>query len=270
MMRLAFEIAFMNTVFPSGGVSGFSYISLRLRDENISAGKASLVQMMRFVLIFIGFQVLLSLGVLLLAIDGRANNLLILVASSLATLLLVGTFLLAYIIGSKERINSFFTFLTRIINRLIYVVRPKHPETINIDQVKKMFTELHENYLQLKSNWLALIKPLRNAFLSSLFEITTLYVVYLAYGETVNPGAVIIAYAVANFAGLISILPGGAGVYEALMTTVMAAGGVPAAVSLPVTVTYRVMTMIIQVIPGYWFYHKALQSEPEPIYHDDE
>ena len=45
------------------------------------------------------------------------------------------------------------------------------------------------------------------------------------------------------------------------MTAVLSAGGVPAAVSLPVTVMYRVVNTLIQVPPGYYFYHKALQDD---------
>jgi uncharacterized protein (TIRG00374 family) len=82
----------------------------------------------------------------------------------------------------------------------------------------------------------------------------------MAFGEFVNPGAVIIAYAVANFAGLISVLPGGVGVYEALMTAVLAAAGIPAALSLPVTVMYRILNSAIQLIPGYYFYQKNLHN----------
>jgi uncharacterized protein (TIRG00374 family) len=92
-------------------------------------------------------------------------------------------------------------------------------------------------------------------------EILAVYVVYIAFGHWVNPGAVILAYAVANFAGLISVLPGGVGIYEALMTATLAAAGVPAAVSIPVTVMYRVLNITIQVIPGYFFYHKALHKD---------
>ncbi len=266
MLRLTGELTFVNTVFPSGGVSGFSYISFRLRGADISTGKATLVQMMHFVLIFIGFQALLFGGLLVLAIGGQANDVAILVSGSLATLLLIGTLLLAYIIGSQRRIDAFFTIVTRGVNRLIHIFRRNHPETINIMKAKEAFTELHENYMHLKRNLRSLRQPLFFAILSTCCEILTIYVVYLAFGQWVNPGAVIIAYAVANFAGLISILPGGIGVYEALMTAVLSAGGIPAAISLPVTVMYRVINMLIQIAPGYWFYHRALHTEP--IHHD--
>ncbi len=84
--------------------------------------------------------------------------------------------------------------------------------------------------------------------------------VFVAFGHWINPGSVILAYAVANFAGLVSVLPGGVGIYEALMTAVMVAGGVPAALSLPVVVMYRVLSTIMQLPPGYYLYHKNLQK----------
>jgi uncharacterized protein (TIRG00374 family) len=86
-------------------------------------------------------------------------------------------------------------------------------------------------------------------------------VVYVAFGHWVNLGAIIVAYSLANFAGLVSVLPGGVGVYEALMTTVLVATGIPLALSLPVTIMYRVLSSLVQLPPGYYFYHKALHQD---------
>lgn len=261
LVRFSYELNFINTVFPSGGVSGFSYISYRMKNEGVSTAKATLVQIMRFFLVFVTFQILLFVGLIALALGGQANDLIILVAGSLSTLLLISTLGFGYIIGSKSRINAFFTQITRGINRLIRIVRPKHPETINITKVKSVFTELHENYLHIKRNRSALKKPLFFALMANVTEIASIYTVYIAFGELVNPGAVILAYAVANFAGLVSVLPGGVGIYEALMTGVLVAGGVPAALSLPVTVMYRVLSMLIQLPPGYFSYQKNLHAD---------
>ena len=262
MYRLALELIFVNNVFPSGGVSGFSYLTLRMRDEGISTAKATLVQMMRFILLFIGFQVLLFVGLVMLAIGGRANDFILLMSGMLATLILVATLLIAFVIGSKSRIKAFLTFLTKVLNGIIHIFRRKHPETINIDKAKKAIIELHENYMMLRRNLRALRRPLGFALLTSVSEILTIYVVYVAFSQWVNPGAIILAYAVANFAGLVSVLPGGIGIYEALMTAVLAAGGVPPSVSLPVTVMYRVLNMSIQIPSGYFFYHRTLHAKP--------
>ncbi len=260
MLRTVSELNFVNNVFPSGGISGFSYFGLHMKKQGINTGQATLVQMMRFALIFISFQILLFVGLIMLAIGGRVSNLTILVAGSLATLLGVMTILVGYIVGSKQRINAFFTFLTRILNRIIQTVRPKHPETINVARVRSIFTDLHENYVLLKSKYKEVKRPLMYALLANAAEILTIYVVYGAFGHWVNLGAVIIAYAVANFAGLVSVLPGGVGIYEALMTAVLAASGVPPGVSIPVTVMYRILNMLLQLPVGYYFYHKTVTS----------
>lgn len=262
MFRLSLELNFVNTVFPSGGVSGFSYLSLRMKDEGVSTAKATLVQTLRFILVFVSFQILLFLGLIMLAIGGKASNMAILVAGSIATLAAVLTVGLAFVIGSKRRINDFFTLVTRALNRIIRIARPNNPETINISKARETFTELHENYMFIRSDFSVLKKPMAYALLANLAEVGVIYTVYIAFGQLVNPGAVIIAYAVANFAGLVSVLPGGIGIYELLMTGVLAAGGIPPSVSLPVTVMFRVLNMLVQLPPGFYFYQKNLHADP--------
>ncbi len=261
MLRVTLELNFINNVFPSGGVSSFSYFGLRMKDAEIQTSKSALVQLAKFLTVFISFQLLLIIGLFLLALEGKANSVTILVAGSLATLLLVATFALAFIIGSKTRINGFFTFITRFINRVIHIFRRSHPETINVARVRDMFTQLHENYLLLKSNYRALRRPFLWSLVANITEILTIYTVYVAFGQFVNPGAVILAYAVANFAGLISVLPGGVGIYEALMTAVLAAAGVNPALSIPVTIMYRILNMSIQLPLGYYYYNKNMHRK---------
>lgn len=260
MFRFSLELNFVNHVFPSGGVSGISYFSLRTKSLGISATKGTLAQLMKYSLIFISFQILLLVGLLSLAIAGKASNITILVSASLTTLLVVGTMIAVYILESHARIRSFLTFATKAINKAIHLVRPKAPETINISRAQETFEELHENYLIFKKNWRALKAPMRYALLANLTEVLTIYVVYIAFGEYVNIGAVILAYAVANFAGLVSVLPGGIGIYEGLMTAVLATAGVPPELSIPVTIMYRVLSMTLQLSPGYFFYHKAVRG----------
>lgn len=259
LYRMSLELNFVNHVFPSGGVTGISYFGLRLRrGDKLTAGKATLVHIMKLALTFLSFEVLIVFGLLALSIMGRVSNLTIMVAATLSTLLLVGTAGFAYIVGSQHRINSFFTSLTKLLNRAIQLVRPSHPETINISQARRLFDDFHGNYRAIKDNYTQLKRPFWYALLANATEIMALYVVYIAFAEFVNIGAVIIAYAVANFAGLVSVLPGGVGIYEALMTAVLVSAGVPPGVSLPVTVMYRVVNTLIQIPPGYYFYQKAL------------
>ncbi len=258
MFKVTLELNFVNNVFPSGGAAGFSYFGLKMREFGVNAATATLVQVMRFITSFISFQILIFVALLVLSIFDSASNLMILVGSFLGTMLLVGTLLVAYIVGSRSRIDGFFTFLTKALNRVIQLVRPHHPETINIASARKMFFELHQNYLVLKKEYRRLKRPLGNAMLVSIGEVATLYSVFLAFGFALNPGAVIIAYAIANFAGLISVLPGGVGIYEGLMIGVFAAAGVSPAISIPAVIMYRILTMVVQLPIGYYFYHQTI------------
>lgn len=254
MFRTVLELNFVNHVFPSGGVSGFSYFSAAMWQKRVSTAKSTLVQTMRFVFTFISFQMLLFVALLLLAIDGKANNFMLLVAAMVATGLVFATVGIIFIISSKKRIKGFFTFLTKAINKLIAVIRPHRTETINVSKARALFNEFHEDYLVLRNNISQLKQSLLHGMGVNLTEILTVYVVFLAFGEFANLGVVILAYAVANFAGLISPLPGGAGVYEALMVGVLTAGGVTVAVGLPVVIMYRVICVVLQLpVGGYWY-----------------
>ncbi len=260
MFRFTIELNFVNHILPSGGISGISYFNVRARSVGVSTSQASLAQLIRLLLLYISFQPLLILGLFFLALRGHVNDLILIVTSSIITLLIVGTLAGIYIIESRSRINAFLTAVTKILNKLVHFIRPKHPETISIDRAQAGFNELHDNYKIIKKNWRQLRMPFVYTFMANVSEVATLYVVYIAFGRLVNVGAVILAYAVANFAGLISVLPAGIGIYEGLMTAVLVATGIPAPLSIPVTIMYRVINMLLQLTPGYYFYQKAVAS----------
>ncbi len=261
MLKVTLEINFVNNVFPTAGVSGFSYFGVRMKEFKVSAGTSTTVQLMRFVSVFLSFQVLLIFGLIALAVEGRASNFVILIASSLVTLLAVGTLVLVYIVSDKKRINSFMVFLAKIINWLLHKLHLGGRESIKLHKVEELFGELHENYIFMRGRITSLKEPLGYALAANIFDVATIYTVYLAFGAPINIGAVIIAYAIANFAGLISVLPGGIGIYEGLTTAVLLATGVPASISIPVVIMFRVLSMLMQLPIGYYFYHKNLNRK---------
>lgn len=260
LFRTSLELNFVNQVFPSGGVTGISYFGVRLRNGEITGGRATLVQIMKLGLLFLSFEVLLLVGLFLLALENQANNMVILATSSISTLLVVGTFGFIAIIGSRKRIHNTFVYTARSINGLIRWVRPNRPETINIGRFEGSVLELHNNFMLIKSRYRELRGPFLWALMVNITEVLKIYVVYLAFGEWVNLGAIVLAYSVANFAGLVSVMPGGVGIYEALMTGVLAAAGIPARLSIPVTVMYRVLSTLIQLPIGYYFYNRTLRQ----------
>src|SRR5581483_5569925 len=198
MFRLTLELNFVNHVLPSGGVSGISYFSLRGRDYGISTAKSTLAQIIKTFLLFISFQPLLVLGLLLLSMRGHVNDLVMLVATSIITLLVVGTLLGLYVIESRRRINSTLTYITKFLNNLVRVVRHDKTDVFDINNAQKAFNELHDNYQVIKKDWKGLKRPFFYMLVANITEVGAVYVVYIAFGQLVNVGAVILAYAVAN------------------------------------------------------------------------
>jgi uncharacterized protein (TIRG00374 family) len=265
LYKASLELNFVNHVFPSGGVTGLSYFSLRMRKGNeLTPGKASLIHLIKLTLYVVAYEIILIFGVCALAVMGRANDIVILVASSLSTLLVVCTLFFAYIVGSKKRINSFFTYITKILNHIIGTFRPKNKEIINIASARNLFDDFHNNYQDIKHNFSSLKSPFYYSLVADLTEIAAAYVVYIAFGKLINVGAVILAYGIANFAGLISVVPGGFGIYEGLMTAVLASTGVPPGVSLPATIMYRFLNTLIQIPPGYYLYQRNFKRNKQP------
>lgn len=259
MWSIVMELNFVNHVFPSGGVSGFSYLSLRLKQLNISTAKSTLAQLLRFGLTFTSFLILLFVGMLLLALGRHTSPLIVLVSSSVAFMTLFGVIVAGFIISDEKRIKAFVGLLPKVVNKIISKVRRHNRDTINMAKVEETLTDLHKDYVMLSADWRKLKRPFLWAMMVNLTDLLTIYSVYLAFGSYVNIGALIIAYAVANFAGLIAILPGGVGIYEGLMTATLASAGVNKALALSATVVYRVLNMSFSLPIGYYLYNRALK-----------
>jgi len=261
LLKIAFEMNFVNNVFPSGGVSGFGYLGVRLRKEGVPASKSTLTQVTRHSLTFISFVIYLGLALLLLSVFGSASRLMVLISSTIIFLVITGAGLLIYLISSQKRVMSFSAVLPRLVNRIVRTLRRNKKETIDVARVERLFSDLSDDYQHVRRNWKQLKQPFIWTMLMNFTELATIFVVYLAFGSVVNPGAIIIAYAVANLAGLISVLPGGVGVYEGLMTAVLTSAGVPKALAISATLVYRITNMVLFLPVGFVFYQIALRKK---------
>ncbi len=261
MCKISLELNFVNHVFPSGGVSGFSYLSLRLKQYGIPTAKSTLAQILRFALTFISFLILLVFALIALSFSDSVGGLALVISSVIIISTIFATFIGAYIISKPSRIKAFVSWLPKAINSAArFFGRDKSSSLIDMNKVEDTLEDLHKDYIVLKRD-MGLVKNLFWwALIINITEVLTIYMVYVSFGQLINPGALILAYAVANFAGLIAILPGGVGVYEGLMTATLASTGVPRALALSATVIYRVLSMIFFLPIGYFFYLRAIKK----------
>ncbi|MGH7237684.1 MAG: hypothetical protein ACREGF_04065, partial [Candidatus Saccharimonadales bacterium] len=149
LFKASLELNFVNNVFPSGGVSGISYFGARMRGDKITAGKATAVQLIKLLLVYLSFEALLIVGVLIMAIYGHVNNLVILAATAISTLLAVGTAVFVWIIGSRPRINATFRVAIKALNAFVRLIRPSGKNAFKMESVRHVVDELHDSYQQI-------------------------------------------------------------------------------------------------------------------------
>ena len=153
MYKVNLELNFVNHILPSGGVSGI--ILLHGPDESLRHQRpqghalpadetAAAVRQL---------PAAIDSGRLLFGVRGHVNNLIMVVASSLVTLLVVGTFGFIYMIESRQRINTVFDRRHQGPEPTDRTYCRRRPETINVKGAQEAFSELHDNYRLFKENW---------------------------------------------------------------------------------------------------------------------
>ncbi|MDB5178007.1 MAG: rane protein of unknown function [Candidatus Saccharibacteria bacterium] len=259
LTRMALELNFVNHILPSGGVSGLSYINWRLGRYGISAGRATMAQVVKYATGFGAFAALLLVSVLLVTIDGHINRWLILISSSLVGIMFATIAAAIFLLSNKQRIDRFAVWIHRLLNRVVAKLSfGRKSEFIQLSPVSIFFEELHHDFVALNKDRRLLIKPFLWGLVSMGADALLFLITFWALGTSVNPAIILIAYGVASMAGFFVATPGGAGAYEAIMVSVLAIAGITSGVAIAGIVLTRIILLIGTIVFGYLFYQHAL------------
>ncbi|OYW84511.1 hypothetical protein B7Z17_03975 [Candidatus Saccharibacteria bacterium 32-49-10] len=257
--RMALELNFVNHVLPSGGVSGLSYMNWRLGGYGVSPARATMAQVVRYVMGYSAFIVLLVGAMLLITIDGDINRWTILVSSSLIGVMVIGIIFGIFLVSSLDRLNKFALWVTPALNKsLRRLTFGKVSKVLVLDGVVRFFNELHHDFLGLMRDRKVLKIPFLWGIAYTIADVGLFLITFWALGESVNPAPVLIAYGVASLAGLIVVTPGGAGVYETIMVGFLAFAGMQSGVAIAGIVLARVIVLLGTIVMGYVFYQHAI------------
>lgn len=259
--RMALELNFVNHALPSGGVSGFSYLTWRLSKYGVSTSRSIMAQVVRFVVTYIAYLILLVISLIFITIDGSVNRFAVLISSVLATSIIFGTFFVTYVIGSRVRLHAFSVSLTKFVNATVRRVTAGRKKAILGQQTTEFFFEdMHKDYVELKHERQLLKRPFWWAMLFNLADIGMFIIAFAALGAYVNPAMVVIAYGIAGVAGFFMVTPGGAGLYEALMISFLASSGAPHGATIAAILLTRTILILGTILTGYVFYQLAISK----------
>lgn len=255
MTRLALELNFVNHILPSGGAAGFSYLAWILSKHGVSAARSTMSQIIRFVLTFLSFVLLLVASIIFLTVTHHIDRSTVFVAIGLVVAAVGGTILVIWLISNKPRLERFSKWLSKTINRFVkWITRAKKQKVVKERMFLDFFGGLHEDYLAIRKERRILIKPFIWAIIANMLDVTLIWISFWALGYPIDAALLFVAFGIASIAGAISVTPGGAGVYEAVMVAFLAAAGVPPDVAIAGTLIARVTLLAGTILFGYIFY----------------
>lgn len=256
LYEIAITINFVNLIFPSAGLSGASFLSREL--EGVPVGKSMLTQIFRYVFTAVSFFVVLTVGWLFLFLAGEVDLIIGRITLLILLIIIFGGILIAMYVSDRPKMEQLTKWIVATINLWSGRIRRKRSRLISEEQRKLFLDEFYQGgqiLLSKRGRW---IRPLIFSLAGNIFEVGTIYVVFMAFGTFLNPGVVVAAYTLANIFSLASLVTGGIGVYEATMVAAFVSLGVPLAVAFPVTIVYRVLNFWIFLPLGFYFYRQRL------------
>lgn len=259
MTRLALELNFVNHILPSGGAAGFSYLAWVLKKHKVSVSRSTMAQIIRFVLTFASFILLLIVSMVILTFRDKIEAVTIIIGLALTVVAVLGTWLGVWLIKSNERLRRFSAWLTKKVNGFVrWITRGKKRKVVKEEVFLEFFDGLHDDYLAIRRERKILIKPFIWAAIANILDVALLWIAFWSLGYPLDAALLFIAFGIASIAGAVSVTPGGAGVYEAVMVAFLAASGVTPEVAIAGTLLARVTLLAGTILFGYVFYQLTI------------
>ncbi len=121
---------------------------------------------------------------------------------------------------------------------------------LNEDRLGELVRRLARRLEELLSDRKLLRQLVGWAMLNWLLDAAALWVFLRAFHVSVRPDTLLVAFCLANVAAAIPITPGGLGVVELTLVTVLGLGGVPAAVAWLGVTAYRIVQLVLPIPVG--------------------
>lgn len=253
-LRKLFEGAlatnYVNFMVPSIGAAGAGYLSQVLSPE-VNRGEAVLSQIMRLALNALSLLIMMPIG-LLLIITSRQPRGSIVSESLISTAIILGVAVaLFWLIDHESILRTLARKLIRNITRL-------YPRFHGERAIMRFLHNFYEGYRSMLQKKKQMRAPFAWSLLYVTIELLTVFVIFLGFGEIVNPGIIIIAYLIANIVSIFGGVLFSIGAFELGMAGTFITLGIAPSLALSVTVVYRSLNLLISLPPGFYYYRKYL------------
>jgi len=252
LFRSVITMNFVNTVFPTGGISGISYISNALKPK-VDSHTTAIAQIFWQAFTVAGYFFFFIVAFLSLFVTNSTNR----IGAKFILLFILAVIGLgiatSVVLFQRSTTERLLYWATRPINAVLHLVRRN---ALSKERVERFVNDFYDSIKHMNMNKKHVRMPIAWVFLQLFFEILSVYVVFAAFNQLVNPGVVIAGYSLAVLFSMASLFTAGVGVYEATMVATFVALGQPLGLSLSVTLVYRTIALWLFLPVGLYFYKR--------------
>jgi putative heme transporter len=268
-MRMSLEFNFLNHIVPSGGAAGLSFLSWKLGFFRVSPGDSIMAQLVRFVASFASYILLLLVVITWKAFSDTLAAPELVISAALTLIAGAAIALITLTIRNEKLVLGLIDRAVHRTNALFRRVPLIRKNVLKIDQAHRFAHDIGGAYTELRANPKALILPFAWSLIFNLADVALFYITFSSIGVEVNFGTLLIAYGISTICSIIVITPGGTGLYELLMVSILTLGGVTAADAIAGTIITRAILLLGTIVFGYAFYHHTILKLGKNTHHEN-
>ena len=259
LVILASAANFINVVAPTGGIGGMAVLIDNAKQKGDSSGRTTVAGVLFVLLDYIGFLMVLTLGLIVLfrrdnlnSAELTASAILFIVASIMATLLVIG-------MNSPRRLSRiFYVTATKFNGAFIFLRRKKRISPINY---YRFADEIANGLREIRRRPERLILPAGLALSSKLLLICILLLIFLSFDVSFSIGTIIAGFSIGYLFFVVSPTPSGLGIVEGALTLGLVSLNVPLNQAAAVTLAYRGVTFWVPLIIGLLSFRLVSRSK---------
>jgi uncharacterized protein (TIRG00374 family) len=247
ILLLTWAGLFFDATIPEPGWTGdLSKAYMLARSTNQDPGRiaASVIGQKVIIMSITVFD--LFLGLALLAFDYSLSPIVLIFLILVLTITIFSSAIILYISTKPQATERLLNLLIRVMS---FILRGRLDSEGFRTQAKATLNQFHEGIRALGAEPRKLAKPVFLAFLSWVFDISIVFLVYSSLGYNVPIDKVLIVYALTG--SLQSIGISFIGFTETIMSYSYTVLGIPKAISLLATILLRIITLGFKMIVSY-------------------
>lgn len=187
LMQVSLELNFVNHAVPAGGLGGLGYITWRLKPFGATAGQASFMYVLRYIITICANQLQTIIAIICLLIFGAvpATGIWIIGLTALLSVGIIAAIAIVIAIASsKKRIDWFAKVATNFTNWIVEKITfGRKVNILKREVVDKYLGDAHEDLMTARHNKKMLIRPTLWGIVYSFLEIATYWIVAASLGH---------------------------------------------------------------------------------------